>query len=444
MAPRLAIPALRDAPSRVAVVCDDGSFSYAVLDEQRAVLSDALRLGGVRQVVLHAEQTFSAYAALLALAAAGIPTILLPPDPSQAVSNLVTEMLGTDAVIRHGVIAPATGGVRRLLAPASVVLVTSGTTGTPKIVGHSWATLTRAVRVRPELDASIWLLAYPYHLYAGLQVVLHVLLNGGSAVMLSESREPEAILRRMADERVGFVSATPSFFRRLLLFGSRTARARTQLSQVTLGGERVTQDVLDALRATFPSSRLVHIYATSELGRCFAVDDGQEGFPAALLDSGTTDGVKLRVRSGELEVQPVNAMNGYLHVATQASDTSGWVSTGDLVDVVGDRVLFRGRRNDLINVGGLKVNPAMVEDVVRACPHVADARVFGHRSALVGELVAAEVVGDGTLDDGHLRATVVEHCASRLSSAERPRIVRVVPRIGVSEAGKVIRKAAAP
>lgn len=438
----LTIGAVIDAPTRLALACDDGDFSYEALDRERRRLAEAFRLAGTRQALLYAEPTFTAYASLLALASLGTPIILVPADPSAAVSRQVDEVIGTDTVIRGGVVAPTTSGIvaGQVLEPGSVVIITSGTTGTPKVVRHSWSTLAHAVRVRLELRGSIWFLAYPYHLYAGLQVVLHVLLNGGTTVMLPADREVEATVRRIADKAVEYISGTPSFFRRLLLFASRPALARVRLSQITLGGERVTQDVLDALRDAFPSTRIVHIYATSELGRCFSVEDGREGFPAELLTTGTKDGVRLRVRQGELEVQPVNAMNGYLHDAAQPWEESGWVMTGDLVEIVEDRAYFRGRRHDLINVGGSKVNPTAVEDVIRSCPHVVDVRVFGRRSALVGELVSAEVVGDDGLDEASLRAAILEHCAARLSEVERPRIVRFVPRMAVSEAGKIIRR----
>jgi acyl-coenzyme A synthetase/AMP-(fatty) acid ligase len=437
----LPLAAVHAAPSRTALVCDDGRFTYAALDAERERIRLALAASGAQQVLLHVEETLAGYAALLAVADAGLPTVLLPPAPTAAVSDAVDKALGADAALIGGQVTPTAQAAHRRLEAGSVVIVTSGTTGTPKVVGHTWATLARAVRTRGSLDGSVWQLAYPYHLYAGLQVTLHALLNAATLVMAPGSRDADATLERMADERVGFISATPSFFRRLLLFGSHAAVQRVPLEQVTLGGERVTQDVLDSLHAAFPSARLVHIYATSELGRCFAVDDGREGFPAALLRTGTPDGVGLRVQDGELHVRPVNGMRGYLHVHAARSADS-WIGTGDLVDVDGDRVRFRGRRHDLINVGGSKVNPATVEDVVRACPHVLDARVYGKRNALVGELVAADVVGDGALDEAQLSEGVKQHCAARLLPAERPRVVRVVPRIQVSEAGKVVRRTA--
>jgi hypothetical protein len=83
------------------------------------------------------------------------------------------------------------------------------------------------------------------------------------------------------------------------------------LIQVTLGGEVVDQQILDSLRRTFPHARIVHIYATTELGRCFSVTDGRAGFPARYLTEPTADGVVLGVEDGELVVRSANAMEGY-------------------------------------------------------------------------------------------------------------------------------------
>ena len=441
MSSGLDMDALPAAPARRALVCDEGVYDHADLALERRGVAQALAAAGARQVLLHVQPRFTSYAALAALATQGLPVVLLPPEPSAAVLNLVDGVIGADTVVRDGSVSAHASGLRgnAPLPAGSVVIVTSGTTGPPKLVRHSWATLARAVRVRPELSGSVWLLAYPYHLYAGLQVVLHVLLNAGTAVMLPADRDVAATVARMAEQEVAYVSGTPSFFRRLLLLAPRAALRALPLLQITLGGERVTQDVLDALHEAFPTARIVHIYASSELGRCFSVEDGREGFPAGLLTSGTKDGVRLRVRDGELQVQPANAMKNYLHGVAPAQCDAGWFPTGDLVDVVGDRVLFHGRRHDLINVGGAKVNPLTVEDVIRGCPGVRDARVFGRRSSLVGELVAADVVAASGQGEAELRAALAAHCLERLSPAERPRIVRLVAAIGLSDAGKTIR-----
>ncbi len=73
----------------------------------------------------------------------------------------------------------------------------------------------------------------------------------------------------------------------------------------------VDQGLLDQLHARFPQARIVHIYATTELGRCFSVADGRAGFPTSYLNQPTRDGVWLRLAGDELEVQSANGMVGY-------------------------------------------------------------------------------------------------------------------------------------
>ena len=69
-----------------------------------------------------------------------------------------------------------------------------------------------------------------------------------------------------------------------------------------------------------------------------------------------------------------------------------WIATGDLIEQVGDRCYFAGRRTEILNVGGNKVHPLRVEQVVQQVPGVADVRVFGRPRPLVGQMVACEFV----------------------------------------------------
>ncbi len=120
-------------------------------------------------------------------------------------------------------------------------------------------------------------------------------------------------------------------------------------------------------------------------------------------------------------------------------DADGWIATGDLVELCGERVLFRGRRNDLINVGGRKVSPLQVETMIRGLPGILDVRVYGKKSSVIGQLVAADVV----LAPGFSEETAsmeLRRAASRiLQPYEIPQIVRVLPKIASNEALKVIR-----
>ncbi len=275
---------------------------------------------------------------------------------------------------------------------ASVTILTSGTEGRPKAARHTWRSLSQPVRMTHEPQR--WLLTYRLHLYAGLQVMLQALLNRGTLAIADSSAAPDEVVQLMQTANVRLASATPSYWRRLVLFADRDRFRSVPMQQITLGGEAIDQQILDSLHAVFPEARLIHIYATTELGRCFAVSDRLAGFPARFLEEPTADRVELKVVDGQLFVRPAHAMEAY-DAATPAAtgfDEAGWFATGDLVRREGDRVFFAGRRGDRINVGGNKVQPLEIENALRGLPQIADVRVFGQASSLAGQLVACQVV----------------------------------------------------
>ena len=322
----------------------------------------------------------------------------------------------------------------------SITILTSGTTGKPKAVRHSWASLMRPVRRTPSPSDARWLLTYQPHLYAGLQVILQSFVNGQTLVIPPLGADPNEIARVIVDGKVDHASGTPAYWRRLVLFADRDLWKRVQIAQITLGGEIVDQQILDALHNLFPRARIVHIYATTELGRCFSVSDGKAGFPRSYLDDAQRS-VQLRVVDGELQVRSQNAMEGYdpLSEVAPAIAEDDWFCTGDMVEELEDRVCFVGRKSDWINVGGNKVAPLDVERVVRAVPGVADVRVYPRSSSIAGQLVACDLVVEDTLEPNEVKQRVAEHCLRELRSFQRPRIWRLVDAIGLTSADKVER-----
>ncbi len=322
------------------------------------------------------------------------------------------------------------------IGESSVTILTSGTAGKPKAARHTWASLCRPVRMIHDAEPRPWLLTYRPHLYAGLQVSLQCFAGGGTLVSPGNNIPVDRIVELMVRENVAFVSATPSYWRQLLIFSVPEILAKVKLRQITLGGEVVDQQILDRLKRAFPEARLVHIYATTELGRCFSVTDGLAGFPSRFLGTVSQDGVELRVQNGELQVRSANAMRGYDPLSHVAAQTADWFATGDLVRCEGDRCFFVGRESDIINVGGNKVSPQEVEQVLRAVPGVADVRVYPKSSSMVGQLVAAQIVPCNIQEASEVRLAVVEASVRQLTPQQRPRLIEMVERIELSEAGK--------
>jgi acyl-CoA synthetase (AMP-forming)/AMP-acid ligase II len=102
-------------------------------------------------------------------------------------------------------------------------------------------------------------------------------------------------------------------------------------------------------------------------------------------------------------------------------------------------VQFIGRLSDIINVGGNKVHPLVVERVIRELANVADARVFGVPSSIAGQLVACQVVPRAGADVDALRHEIGQHCVQRLDRYQCPRVIEIVPRLELTAAGKIAR-----
>jgi acyl-CoA synthetase (AMP-forming)/AMP-acid ligase II len=389
----------------------------------------------------------SSYAWLCALSSLDCHVFLFDRVFGSEVIEAISRQHSLAAVVDPGEDGPeGSAEVRQLGAGlpgdgrGEVTIFTSGSTGAPKAVRHDWNTLTRPVRQGEKATAQSCLLTYQPHLYAGIQVFMHCLINRATLVLPEPGMGVDDLIELMRLRHVTFVSATPSYWRRLLTLGSHDKLHELPMEQITLGGEACDQALLDGLKRVFPRARVVHLYATSELGRCFSVKDGVAGFPAGYLQGQTEDGVSLKLEDGELHVRSANAMLAATRAPGDEAGEDGWVATGDLVEQKGDRCYFVGRRSELINVGGNKVHPLRVEQLVQEVEGVADARVFGKASSLVGQIVACEIVVEPGYSAEAVKQEVMNTARQRLAPHERPRFVEVTGRIELSEAGKKIRR----
>jgi len=315
------------------------------------------------------------------------------------------------------------------------LLPTSGTTGVPKLIGHTLLSLTRTVkRDVAKGRGFIWGLLYDPCRFAGLQVILQALLSG-SLLSVSPSYDFDRQVEGLIAGGVNALSATPTLWRKLLMDG----RIREcPLRQITLGGEIADQSLLNGLKHCFPAARIVHIYASTEAGVGFSVHDGMAGFPAAWLESERAP-VPMMVRGdGHLLVRPATVPEG----AETAGrlDADGYLDTEDLVRVAGDRVFFSGRASGAVNVGGNKVMPEYVEEHIRRVDGVFDVCVYGKRSSMMGQIVAADIVCESGVDSAELRREILRYCRSVMESWQVPGIISFVSELHENAAGKRERK----
>ena len=348
-------------------------------------------------------------------------------------------------------------GERRASHETEWVLLTSGTTGVPKLVLHTLATLTSAICGCPTPAAAgttdsqgaiVWSTFYDIRRYGGLQIFLRAMLSG--SLVLSGPDEPVPdFLGRAATARITHISGTPSHWRRALMSG---AAARIAPRYVRLSGEIADQAILDSLRATYPEARVAHAFATTEAGVAFEIDDGLGGFPARLIaapdeSQAHTGDVELKVENETLHIRsPGNALRYLGEGAPALKAADGFVNAGDRVELKDGRYHFLGRRGGIVNVGGLKVHPEEVEAVINAHPWVRMSLVKPRRNPITGAVVAADVVLAGAAHGARerpseeaLRGDILEHCRRALAPHKVPAIIRFVPALEVSASGKLVR-----
>ncbi len=410
-----------------------------LLADARAVAAGLLERGIERFAVVEHDAAW-VLRLLAGAAAAGVEPCQYQPDIAPAQLAEQAEALGHALVVTRRTDLPqvTTLDPERLLAsapvdlpddgPQPIMIRTTGTTGTPKAARHDWSRLTRTVRDARPGPEQRWLLAYGPHQFAGIQVLQHVMAVGATLVA-PFPRQPRDGLTALLEGGVTCVSATPTYWRFLLTEARTRGAVLPPLTQITMGGEASAPDLLDDVRAAFPDARISQVYASTEFGSIASVRDGRSGLAADTLWSESNPDGLLRVHDGQLWVRAGTGMLGYAgDTSGTPEEVDGWVATGDLAEVVGDRVLFRGRSSEVINVGGVKVHPLPVEERITALPAVAMARVFGRPNRLTGAIVATEIVpagGPDAVDLGELRRLVRE-AVSDLPPAWHPRSVQLV------------------
>ena len=386
-------------------------------------------------VVLCEQSPLALIEALVALDGIARAILLLPYGLDSDIERRLIEASQCDYKLEdNGSLTP----LRTLLTntelnrlPTRWLMATSGTTGVPKIVSHTFDSLTRTMKRDTGRGSSYtWGLMYDPSRFAGLQVVLQSFI-GGSCLAVPSSLVFEHQVTAILKQQVNALSATPSLWRKLLMDGRVLDLAMTQ---ITLGGESVDQSLLDGLHHKFPDARITHIYASTEAGAAFAVNDCLAGFPAKWLNSSASP-VPLRINDyGHLLIKPAVLAQG---VEIQSRlDASGYLDTQDMVRQLDARVFFLGRASGAINVGGNKVHPEEVENLIREIPEVLDVCVFGKSNSLMGQLVVAElVIAEGT-DRKILRQKIQGHCRAKLEAWQCPAFVTVVDQLQETVAGK--------
>jgi acyl-coenzyme A synthetase/AMP-(fatty) acid ligase len=315
---------------------------------------------------------------------------------------------------------------------SGLVLFSSGSTGKPKGMLHDFERVMDKFRVARAPVIAIPFLMLDH--FGGINTILAITASLGT-VVTAENRAIATICEAIQDHKVELLPTTPSFLTMLAATDLAQRYDLSSLKRISYGTETMPQSTLDRIRAKFPAVELQQTYGLSEVG-VLRSQSRPDGSLWVRIGGG---GFETEVRDGILWIRSDYRMLGYLN-APSGFDAAGWFNTQDRVEVDGDYFRILGRITDLINVGGQKVYPAEVEDVILSLPNVDDVVVVGEKHALLGQIVVAKVALHEPEPLAELRARVRKACLAKLAAFKVPTKVELLDQAIYSARFKKMRR----
>jgi long-chain acyl-CoA synthetase len=312
-----------------------------------------------------------------------------------------------------------------------LVVFSSGTTGQSKAALFDFPTLIGRYRERRPARRTLLFLRLDH--LGGIHTMLHTLAHGG-VLVIGERRDPDAVCRAIERHRVELLPATPTFLRMLALSDMYRRHDLSSLQLISYGTEPMPAATLKALAAVFPGVRFKQTYGLSELG---VLPTQSKAEHSLWLQVGGI-GCETRIVDNVLWIRSETAMLGYLN-APDPFDEDGWYNTEDAVETDGPYVRILGRTTDLINVGGHKVYPAEVENLLLEIDNIVEATVWGHPSPVTGQVVAARLSLAHPEDQEALERRIHDFCRFRLAAYKVPLYLEIADGGHYGERFKKIR-----
>jgi acyl-coenzyme A synthetase/AMP-(fatty) acid ligase len=338
----------------------------------------------------------------------------------------------------------------KLATGTALIASTSGTTGTPRLVQHSHAAIIAnilGIRSYVDLDETSTLLVLrdPSYLSVFVGEVLLCISQGARLIFSPKVLSPQILVNTILNERITMVVGTATLFNLALPVLRKHAQYLQRLRIMILLGEGAHLQTLLDLKLLLPETAVHHCYGLTEAGprltywtagthpeRPFCV--GQP-LPGVEFRADKIENNRGETNIGVLEIASPSLMLGYVGDKTTPQR---WFPTNDLgwIDQQG-LIYVLGRHDDVLVRGGVKIPPAMVEEILIQHPQVLGALVTGQVIGLYDLWIEAQVVavGEKTVNSQDL----LRWCRTQLPSAAWPNAIIFVDQLTVNPSGKLKR-----
>lgn len=264
-----------------------------------------------------------------------------------------------------------------------LVLFSSGSTGKNKVMVHDIVPLLEKFKIKRKAYKMLAFLLFDH--IGGINTMLYALSNGGCLVAIRE-RNPDVVLNMIEKNKIELLPTSPTFLNLVLLSGAYMRHDISSLKIISYGTEPMPETTLQRLCSLFPGIKFLQTYGLSEVGILRTKSKSSDSLWVQLGG----DGVETRIIEGRLQIRSNSSILGYLNSPSPFT-RDGWFDTEDVVEKKGNYYRILGRESDIINVGGRKVYPAEVENVIYSMENVAAVSVFGEKNIVVGSIVCAKI-----------------------------------------------------
>jgi acyl-CoA synthetase (AMP-forming)/AMP-acid ligase II len=337
----------------------------------------------------------------------------------------------------------------------AVIMYTSGSTGDPKgvmLTHRNIVSNTLAIcRYLNLVEEDIQMAVLPFFYVMGQSLLNTHVAVGGTVIVNNRLAFPVPVLEEMVREKVTGFSGVPSTYA-YLLHRSPLARYRDKLESLrycSQAGGHMTRTIKEGLRRVLPAHTRIYIMygATEAAARlsylepdCFEEKMDSIGRPLPGVAFRIVDEAGQELPAGmvgELAARGRNIMAGYWknEAATREVLKDGWYLTGDQAYVDPDGFYYVvGRKDNLLKVGGHRINPKEIEEVLMASELLVEAAVVGIPDALLGLRLAAAVVSK--TGEGEVKK-LLSICSRKLPRFKMPANILAVKALPKKAGGKI-------
>jgi long-chain acyl-CoA synthetase len=294
-----------------------------------------------------------------------------------------------------------------------LILFSSGSTGFPKAAIHDFVPLLEKYTSSEGLKKITSMAFLLFDHIGGINTVFYNLFSKGILV-IPTNRASDYILSLVEKYHVELLPTTPSFLNLLLLNKTYLNFNLSSLKTISYGTEPMPITTLEALNKAFPNIYFKQTYGLTEVGIIRTKSESSNSLWLKLGD----ESHQIQIRDGILWIKSKMSMLGYLN-SESPFDSEGWFNTKDKVEVKGEYIKILGRASELINVGGQKVFPTEIENVVLEVPGVIDVLAYGSDNSIMGKVVNLKVYTtfENTVE---LSNQIKKYCTEKLEKYKRP------------------------